>query len=1292
MAAGWGVNETNQIIREAELDAVYEAWETYHSNPRFDAQFIIVRLAEMLEEAMNVFMRHEGDFFDDIDPSITEPDGEIVQLWRFIWALTFFVEKLTRDYTQSNYFALQNMQRSSFDLNVAACRLILACMFKIDKSELFEDTNLVRRLLSWAENSEEPLGMYATGLLAFAMKLENIASAFREQNSRLVTIVLKRLHSLPAEVLEAKETDSEAHSSQSKCKAKTSNVKKSESGKGKYERNGIPTIEIKQMFILWYLTSVGVFQEFLGQAFEQNAIQIIFRYIENVDNIGMYVAVEALKYLASLLRHRKFVFEFIDRGGLEMLLKVPRPSIAADGVPIALFYLAYCEDAMEQICSLSQKLVPEVVTYALWSLRGRNNSTRRHAIMFFGFAFRFKTILDEFDNQDGLEKLYMVEIRWITTTSHASELRTLVQLYNAGDEKRCINLELVRHLCEALKKYMESHLYYKWCQVSTPNTFATQSFSPSKQTLEMISERVRTLQESLLVQPRWDPVDNLLHFKVFTLLLLLIANLDNWCDTDRNEIARNILEVFVICCAIPKAHLVLCDSPVASAKYSRGINVILVAAAGKIINDTKVRKAALAVLVHCVCSPFEPMRQSEEIIKKIWEHIRSSNGHRLLVQLLEIKTPITDADCIRGMACRALVGLARSETFREYIGTLLTKEKLQFLMIEPILQSKRTEHAQFRKYALELMELVFGTAKSSIQLDPLLSNRVNVVGQTRIQFNDQQLFELIHKHLAARGMHEAAASLQREAGLTTKSETNKPLTQHSRSSNTSLMGMRPSDFDAALNAGESSPQVSTKNDQNGDTIKLSKKIEISHLNQVARNVTLDIITTEYLANQHALCKNPMSTCPPFDLFAEHKCPDPSPNKVQGLSPNFAGRYFHRQAGFNSSRLDRRLVHSQFRMSCSIPSEDGEYFTCCDFTPCTTRVVVGLNNGKVKVCNDNASHVSTYDCHDYYVSNVKCSKHGTLLLTSIKSSPSSSKLWKIEENQLSSKFLYDNEEHLEFGKLYENYILGSHSYAATIYDVETGKIIKSFFSPNLSTYTHKMATFCPSDNLILSGRFLYDVHSGLEIHKFDFSKNIPGVFHPNGVEIVANTGVWDLRTFRLLRTVPTLDESIATFSPQNVIYGKRVETDPDYKENPKLKMFETLDGYDYSSIETVDVGRQIDDLRVNKDGTQIALVENLVVDTFIKESAVRLYTVGMRNVDEKDDYSPNGSCSDRFRYYFPLYNSYHLDDSVMPSASNVDAMRTDDEANENDNAGNIRHNFAENNSNDDENDDAYGLVY
>lgn len=36
------------------------------------------------------------------------------------------------------------------------------------------------------------------------------------------------------------------------------------------------------------------------------------------------------------------------------------------------------------------------------------------------------------------------------------------------------------------------------------------------------------------------------------------------------------------------------------------------------------------------------------------------------------------------------------------------------------------------------------------------------------------------------------------------------------------------------------------------------------------------IVCDYLASQHRLCKNPMTTCPEFDLLVPHKCPDPRP--------------------------------------------------------------------------------------------------------------------------------------------------------------------------------------------------------------------------------------------------------------------------------------------------------------------------------------------------------------------------------------------------------------------------------
>lgn len=67
-----------------------------------------------------------------------------------------------------------------------------------------EFDNLIHRLYSWAEKAEEPLQSYATGLLAAAMEVQDINVGFRENNTRLIVVMLKRLHTLQAEALKNK--------------------------------------------------------------------------------------------------------------------------------------------------------------------------------------------------------------------------------------------------------------------------------------------------------------------------------------------------------------------------------------------------------------------------------------------------------------------------------------------------------------------------------------------------------------------------------------------------------------------------------------------------------------------------------------------------------------------------------------------------------------------------------------------------------------------------------------------------------------------------------------------------------------------------------------------------------------------------------------------------------------------------------------------------------------------------------------------------------------------------------
>ena len=48
-------------------------------------------------------------------------------------------------------------------------------------------------------------------------------------------------------------------------------------------------------------------------------------------------------------------------GGVQRLLQVYRPSVAATGVSMCFYYLAYFEDAMERVCSLPNHILSDLV-------------------------------------------------------------------------------------------------------------------------------------------------------------------------------------------------------------------------------------------------------------------------------------------------------------------------------------------------------------------------------------------------------------------------------------------------------------------------------------------------------------------------------------------------------------------------------------------------------------------------------------------------------------------------------------------------------------------------------------------------------------------------------------------------------------------------------------------------------------------------------------------------------------------------------------------------------------------
>ncbi|XP_070545766.1 DDB1- and CUL4-associated factor 1-like [Ptychodera flava] len=1057
---------------------------------------------------------------------------------------------------------------------------------------------------------------------------------------------------------------------------------------------------MEQRLIIQYLTPLGEYQELLATVLQLGAMDLVLHYIDLRKTCDVRLTFEGLKYLGALLCHKKFAAEFVNGGGLQKLLEVHRPSMAATGVSMCLYYLAYNEDTMERICLLPSPVLNQLISYALWLLECSHESGRCHATMFFMLSFPFKAVLELFDMQDGLRKLYNL----ISTLEILSiDDQNSVSL---NDDEKFASRQTVKHTCLALTKYFEAQLSIKVDSVKR-QVSRSQGFPPPEPippykaihiTHDAVVENMETLLEYAPMRLYWEPVNEFIKLQGITLMLQVIGLSCDWRNySGRGEAIKSALDVLSILTVTPKAQLYLCEQiELPDDTSTVGINIVGGMAEGDIFPDALVQKAALRVLINCVCGPTTrlggsvtrftsggrrnrtAMRSSGDTLMKLWDCVQGNNGIKVLLSLLMVKTPITEADAIRALACRALCGLARSETVKQIISKLplFTHGQLQLMMREPVLQDKRSDHMTFCRYASELIERV--TGKSSIGPDTSLADihRLNIVAQTRISYSNKELLLLIHTHLTQNGLLESAAALQREADLpsTTSSASTPPTVKPDRVYSTpksdavmtashlnSLPGTQQVEkfrFNdrSALSTPEASGSQTSHTSNNCVSIKptLRKKVQKSNISQspyqqsmsalkrqssrkLPSPPTLDSIVQNYLMEQHARCKNPVVTCPQFSLLEPHRCPDP---KFRRSAPaSITSRLMRRPAfpahgGMDGARQNRNFVYSRFTPVQAIrDSEDDGYFTCCAFSrhldPSNMYLCLGTYAGELKLYNlSTGMEDESYVCHTSSVTSCQPSKDGRLMLTSSLWGRPMSALWSLDD-VFERKFAFDEDYYMEFGKLSEDKIIGTKDANAHIYDTNTGQRILVLAESELNNhYTKNCATFDPTDELVLSDGVLWDIRSKKPVHKFDkFNLHISGLFHPSGLEIIINSEIWDVRTFHLLHTVPALDQCQLVFNNAgDIMYGAMLQLeDEDELSDERMKSpfgssFRTFDATDYKPIATIDVKKNIFDLATDPTDTYLAVIENqgIMEEDTMMESVCRLYEVGRKKVEDEDE--------------------------------------------------------------------------
>ncbi|XP_055333753.1 uncharacterized protein LOC129585186 [Paramacrobiotus metropolitanus] len=142
----------------------------------------------------------------------------------------------------------------------------------------------------------------------------------------------------------------------------------------------------------------------------------------------------------------------------------------------------------------------------------------------------------------------------------------------------------------------------------------------------------------------------------------------------------------------------------------------------------------------------------------------------------------------------------------------------------------------------------------------------------------------------------------------------------------------------------------------------------------------------------------------------------------------------------------------------------------------------------------------------------------------------------------------------------------HGYYFT-FDLETQKRV-TLLGPLKDEERHpNFPSFHCAEDIVISMGTIWDTRSGQLVHRFDhfggWGNNVENVFHPNGVHVLMDADVWDLRNYCLIRQVETLVNCRMSFNATgDIIYGKHKNRQGRYDE------LAILDAHRYSEIEYV----------------------------------------------------------------------------------------------------------------------------
>ncbi|XP_010525846.1 PREDICTED: DDB1- and CUL4-associated factor homolog 1-like isoform X1 [Tarenaya hassleriana] len=628
------------------------------------------------------------------------------------------------------------------------------------------------------------------------------------------------------------------------------------------EEISLPDIEslalLQEKYCIQCLEILGEYVEVLGPVLHEKGVDVCILLLQRNSKRDKSSKVspllpDVMKLICALAAHRKFAAMFVDRGGIQKLLAVPRINETFFGLSSCLYTIGSLQGIMERVCALPSDVIHQVVALAIQLLECSQDQARKNAALFFAAAFVFRAILDGFDTQDGLQKFLGILRDAASVRTGTNSDRSAPEVLTSSEK------QMAFHTCFALRQYFRAHLLLLVDSVrpnkgSRGGVRTVPSIRAAYKPLDVSNEAVDAVFLQLQKDRKLGPAFARIHWPEVNSFLLYSGHVTllELCQTppvDRylHDLLQYAFGVLHIVTSVPAGRKAIVNANLSNNRV--GIAVILDAAniANSIV-DPETIQPALNVLINLVCPPPSISNKShllalsqvasgpvtetkkedrnisdrtadvsagtqstatnalqtpssglvgdrrislgagtgsaglaaqlEQVYRQARQAVRTNNGIKILLNLLQPRiyvTPPASPDCLRALACRVLLGLARDDAIAQILTKLQVGKRLSELIRDSGGQTGTDQgrwQAELAQVALELIAIVTNSGRATTltatdAATPTLRRieRAAIAAATPVTYDSKELLLLIHEHLQASGLSDSAMALLKEAEL-----------------------------------------------------------------------------------------------------------------------------------------------------------------------------------------------------------------------------------------------------------------------------------------------------------------------------------------------------------------------------------------------------------------------------------------------------------------------------------------------------------------------------------------------